>query len=152
TLISTGTQNTLVGNIAGSTLVGTSGTGTVAWYAANSTTLNLTTGLATLSGHSDTLIGVNTVYATGSGDTLIGGGAGTNTTLIGLSSNDSFIGGAGTTTVVTVGNNKTMNLNTGSLTNVMSAEISGYFDVLVGGSGAEFLETYASASSTGDPA
>src|SRR5262249_33161401 len=136
-----------------STLIGTGSTGAVAWYTANAASINLTTGTASLAGHtSDTLIGVTTIYATGNNDILTGGAAGTTTTLIGLGSGDSFVGGAGTTALVTVGSLKVIDLNTGSYTNITNVEALGDHDTLIGDSSshAEFMESYASPTMSGD--
>jgi Ca2+-binding RTX toxin-like protein len=90
TIVANGAGDTLLGNAAGSTLNGSGGTGVIARYAQNSLTVNLAAGTAQVSGSSlyDTLIGINSVQLTGTGDTIFSGGG-----------SDTLDGGSGVNTV-----------------------------------------------------
>ncbi|GLH77086.1 hypothetical protein SSBR45G_19940 [Bradyrhizobium sp. SSBR45G] len=113
-----GSHDTLVGNLAGSTLrAAQSATGTVALYSFDEVTVDLGLGVASspLSSASDTLIGLTAVALAGSYGTLL---AGTSAdTLISTGSFNSLVGGSGSSTLSS----------------------SGYRDILVAGSGTQSL-------------
>ena len=151
TLSSSGSGDTLFGNAAGSTLDGTNGAGTIAAYALNDVTVDLTAGTAAVngSGVSDTLLGISSALANGANDTLIGG-AGV-TTLFSDAAGNTLIAGAGQTTAAYTQDDVTVNLATGSATingsntsdtlvGITSADVSGASDTLVGNSAGDILE------------
>ncbi len=150
TLSSSGADDTLVGNAAGSTLDGSNGAAAIAAYTLNNVTVDLTTGTAAVnrSGVSDTLIGISSAAALGTGDTLIGGTG--PTTLYSDGAGNTLIVGAGSTTAAYAQDHTTVNLATSSATvagsstsdtlvGITSALVSGTGDVVIGGSGTESL-------------
>ena len=151
TLASSGFGDTLFGNAASSTLDGTNGSGTIAAYTQNDVTVDLTSGTATVngSGVSDTVLGISSALAGGTGDTLIGGAGAT--TLFSDAAGNTLVAGAGQTTAAYTQDNVTINLAAGSATvngsntsdilvGVTSADVSGAGDTLIGNSAGNILE------------
>jgi Ca2+-binding RTX toxin-like protein len=149
-LISTGTNDTLIGNAQGSTLNGSKATGALAVYGINGVTVDLTTNSASLNGSSvsDTLVGISTLEASGSSETLIGG-TGT-TTLLSDSAGNTLIAGGGPTVAAYSLDNETVDLAAGTaslqgsgavdrLLGIVDAAISGNEAVAVAGSGGDTL-------------
>jgi Ca2+-binding RTX toxin-like protein len=149
-LISTGESDTLFGNGAGSTLDASGGIGALADYTQNNVIIDLATGTASIagSGSVDRLIGITIATASGSNDTLIGGGAGT--TLIGNGAGDTLEVGTSQTVALYNADNAIVDLATGSaaiagrsasdtLVGIGIATVSGTADTLIGGSGADIL-------------
>jgi Ca2+-binding RTX toxin-like protein len=92
----------LASDAGGNTLIGGAGL-TQAFYVANSLTVNLAAGSASVngSGVDDTLINISSVNVVGTGDTLTGGtSAGI---LWGSGQDDTLIGGGGATTLISTG-------------------------------------------------
>ena len=149
-LSSSGTDDTLIGNGAGSTLDGSSGIATVAVYALDNVRIDLAAGTASVngSGISDTLVGISSAMASGTGETLIGGtGA---TTLYSNALGNTLEAGSGHTTVVYRADSVSVDLGARSATvngssagdtliGGTSAVISGANDTLRGGAGSETL-------------
>lgn len=125
-LVSTGTDDTLFGNGAGSTLVGDEST--VAAYAMDHATVNLSTASASLNGSSssDSLIGIQIASALGTNDTLIAQYAGT--TLISNGAGNTLIGNNGAATAGYSSDDITIDL----VAQTASIAGSSTFDTLVG--------------------
>jgi Ca2+-binding RTX toxin-like protein len=152
TLISSGGDDTLFGNGGGSTLIASGATGAVAAYTVANVAVDLTAGTASVAGTTtaDTLIGITTVAADGSNETLIGNGAAD--TLISDAAGNTLIGGyaayalegvavdlgAGTASVAGTSASDT-------LIGIAAATVEGSGDTLLGGTGGEAL--FASGSS-----
>jgi Ca2+-binding RTX toxin-like protein len=152
TLASTGTADTLIGNGGGSTLDGSAGPGTVAAYTVDNVTVNLGAGTASVNGTSaaDTLIGINTVAALGSADTLIGGGGAS--TLFSNAGGNTLVGGAGATVAAYALNNVTVDLPAGiarvngsstfdALNDISAALVTGSDDTMIGGAGTDLMSS-----------
>jgi Ca2+-binding RTX toxin-like protein len=149
-LISTGTNDTLIGNAQGSTLNGSKAAGALAVYGISGVTVDLTTNSASLNGSSvsDTLVGISTLEASGSSETLIGG-TGT-ATLLSDSTGNTLIAGSGSTVAAYSLDNETVDLAAGTaslqgsgvvdrLLGIVDAAISGNEAVAVAGSGGDTL-------------
>lgn len=153
-LIDTGSSDTLVGSGTGSTLDASQGSGSLVTYTKNNVVVDLSANTAYVNGSSlnDVLIGVHAVSASGTNDTLIGGGA--DTTLIGNTTGNTLIGGSGQATIEYTIDNVYVDLaaNTASsstgfdtLSDVSAATVSGTADTIAAGS-ASFVLTAAGAS------
>ena len=105
--------NTLVGNLAGSTLIGNSND-TVAAYTADGVTVDLVYETASAVGApGDTLEDIRNAAALGTNDVLIGSYYGTST-LSALAGGNTLIGGNGTTTLVGLVNGSTLIAGSGT--------------------------------------
>jgi Ca2+-binding RTX toxin-like protein len=156
TLTSTGTDDTLIGNADGSTLDASSGVGAVAAYALDNMTINLATGQASLNfWSSDTLVGIASAEALGSGDTLIGGNG--PSTLISDAAGNTLQAGSGPATALYAANDVTVDLATGTasinggsasdtLIGIVAAAVTGSNGTLIGGSGATTLISNAAGN------
>ncbi|WCM18705.1 hypothetical protein NDK50_14810 [Paraburkholderia bryophila] len=167
TVIAAGSENTLVGGrfstlVSSSTGGNTLTTGTArvnrsagaAFYSESFMTVNLATGVASGYGRmNDTLIGINEAEVAGQDETLIGG---TGTTTLGTTLASAMVGGStliagtGTTEVLYAGNGDVVNLATGVVSSLNSANdtlvgtyaiggVSGRNDVMIGGAGSVSL-------------
>jgi len=154
-LSSSGTSDTLIGNGGGSALDGSLGTHTVAAYALDNVVIDLATGTARVNGTglSDTLTGISSVLALGTGDTLIGGAGAT--TLYSNAAGNTLVAGAGLTTAVYAADDANVNLSLGSATvkgaqtedaliGITNALVSGMHDTLTGGTVASTLSSNGS--------
>jgi Ca2+-binding RTX toxin-like protein len=159
TLLSAGSGDTLFGLAGGDTLDGTAGAGAVAAYAIANVTVDLATATAAVNGGSgaDTLLGITIVAAFGGGDTLIGGSAGSGSTLISNAAGNTLIAGAGPTTAIYATDAVTVDLATGqaavngsslhdTLVGISSIVVAGSADTALAGSGGETI----AASGSGD--
>jgi hypothetical protein len=165
TIIAAGSENTLEGArlstlvsslIGGNTLIGngrlSGGNAGVAFYSESFMTINLETGVASGYGRlNDTLIRINEAEVSGQDETLIGG-TGTSTLSTTLASamvgGSTLIAGAGMNEVLYTGNDDAVNLVTGMVTSLDSANdtligafgeggLSGKNDVMIGGTATE---------------
>jgi GH24 family phage-related lysozyme (muramidase) len=134
TLVSSGSNDVLFGNAAGSTLDGSNGIGVLAAYSIDDVTVDLGGGTATVngSGISDILIGITTLTAFGTNDTLIGGAG--LTTLVGQVNGNTLVAGTGQTVAFYRQDNVIVDLAAATATlNGASDTLVGINDVVLGG-------------------
>ncbi|MEW6346969.1 MAG: calcium-binding protein [Pseudomonadota bacterium] len=124
TLVGGSAASTLISDAAGNTLI--AGTAqTAADYSDNNLTINLNAGSAGVSGAgtSDTLVGISIAIVAGSGNTLVGGNgdvlinvSGNSDTLIATGSGETLQGGSGNSTLISSAVGNTLQGGSGSTT------------------------------------